>query len=146
DPDNDDRVDWWDLETGLRVPVPGPLGQVTNVLYHDLLPDGVTAWTYASLRADWQDVSELTPWDGRPGGRGGDLAGPGVRPSPRDSSWIQLGADSRTLALARDRTMWLYDVPSRSLRGEVRTTTVSTPFAFHPAGRLMAFVVSKRRV
>src|SRR5262245_8263137 len=107
DPDNDSRVDWWDLETGLRVPVPGPYGEISDVYWHDLLPDGVTAWTYACPRsADYQDLSELSLWDVRTGERVGELMGPGVRRGPRDYSFIQIDADARTLALARKQTVW----------------------------------------
>src|SRR5262249_32378978 len=77
DPDANWTVDWWDLQTGLRLSVPGPLAQARNVLWHTLLPDGVTLLTYvSSTKPDGQHFIEQALWDARTGERLGELTPP----------------------------------------------------------------------
>jgi WD40 repeat protein len=153
DPDEDYRLDWWDLETGLRLPVPGPLGQATNIGWHTLLPDGVTLLTHACSRRTkrWgpqEYLHEVTLWDVRTGERVGNLTGPGLPPSTEGFvRWgPTLSADGRWLGFARDKTIWLYDVPSRSLRQQIETRKLNGVMAFHPNGRLLAAVLSDSQV
>jgi WD40 repeat protein len=148
DPDSDSRVDWWDLEAGLRLPVPGPLGQATNVFWHALLSDGVTVVTCAR---HWKKgrgfTNELTLWEVGTGERIGELAltGPGLWP-PEGILFPHLSSDGRWLAFGHDRTLWLFDVPSRSLRHQIVTRKLNGVLALHPNGRLLACAVSDSQV
>jgi WD40 repeat protein len=129
DPDRGWRLDWWDVDTGLRVPVPAPMGGATNLTFHALLADGVTLLTYSGTRR------ETALWDVRTGER------LGVLPRSPENVYpyhLWLSPDGGTFALARENQLWLYDIPSRSLRHQVKAPRQFQTVAFQPRGRLMA--------
>lgn len=120
------RVGLWNLETGKRLPVPGELGRVKEITYHELLPDGVTLLTYKGSK-------QLILWDFRTGERVGKLT-----PSAFGINPCALAKDGSTFVVGRDNTLWVYDVPSRKLRQKLEAKTEFEELAFHPNGRLVA--------
>jgi WD40 repeat protein len=122
------RVGLWDLRTGERLPVPGALGAAKHITYHHLLPDGVTLLTYHSGSGN-----ELPLWDFRTGERIGELA-----PGASGINPCAPSADGKSFAVGRKSKLWVYDVPSRSLRHQLKFEKDLRELAFHPNGRLLA--------
>jgi WD40 repeat protein len=121
------RLALWDLETGQRLKIPGTLGKASHITHYDLLPDGVTLLTFHT------STSSLPLWDFRTGRRVGELA-----PSKRGINPCSLSKDGGTFVVGRDTQLWVYDVPSRSLRHQLKFEKEFRELAFHPNGRLLA--------
>jgi WD40 repeat protein len=121
------RIGLWNLETGKRLKVPGELGAATHITHHQLLPDGVTLLTYTT--AD----HTLPLWNLKTGKRLGELSpgGHGINP-------CTLSKDGGAFAVGRNKKLWVYDVPSRSLRHQLKFEKDFRELAFHPNGRLVA--------
>lgn len=120
------KVGLWDLATGARLIVPGALGDARGITFHALLADGNTFLTYGA-------GDELALWDFATGEKVGALT-----PSKGGIKPAALSADTNTLAVGRTMELWVYDVPSRSLRHRLKAARAFRVLAFHPDGRRAA--------
>jgi WD40 repeat protein len=121
------RIGLWDLRTGKRLKVPGALGRATHITHHDLLPDGVTLLTYQA------ESNELRLWNLKTGKQIGALT-----PNARAIKPCALARDGATFAVGLDKKLWIYDVPARSLRHQLKFEKDIRELAFHPNGRFLA--------
>jgi|GEM_PF-5004701 len=121
------RVGLWNLETDKRLKVPGPLGNATAITSYELLPDGVTLLTYQT------SGNQLTLWNFPTGEKVGELTptGSGINPST-------LSKDGTTFAVGRRGKLWVYDVPSRQLRHQMKFEKDFRFLAFQPNSALLA--------
>jgi WD40 repeat protein len=139
------RVGWWDLDTGMRVRVPGALGRYSPVAWHALLPDGETLVTYGWYWKNHAVTNELFLWDLRTGRQRAQVWMAGSSGSPRQLP--QLSPDGRTLATVEwGNTLQLYDLPSRSAGKHVQTKRRIGAMAFHPNNWLLALVARRKQV
>jgi WD40 repeat protein len=145
DPDRNYGVDWWDLEAGLRLPMPEPLGSAQNVSWQALLPDGRGLATYGWGWQNHRFRYELALWDLHTGERLARAAVP-EKASTYGFESPRLSPDGRTVAVARGSTVHLYDVPSRSFGRPIEVKRQVGAMAFHPNGRLAALVGSRKQV
>lgn len=141
DPGDRWRLDWWDLQTGERVPVPGPLGRQEDVAWHALLPDG-TLLTCAWRRGDYQVRYDVSLWDLETGERIAEVPMAPVERSPIVGAYEGpcLSPDGRTLVFGHGMALRLFDLPTRSLRGQVETKKRIWRLAFHPNSQWVALV------
>ena len=121
------RIGLWDVETGQRLPVPGPLGDALHITHHELLPDGVTFLTFDS------NSNALALWNFRTGEPLGALT-----PNHQYISPSVLAPDGTTFAVGRNKMLWVYDVPTRSLRHRLAFEKEFRALAFHPNSRYLA--------
>jgi WD40 repeat protein len=122
------RVLAWDLTArAAERTVPGTLGTTRDLTHAEVLPDGTTLLTYHT------GSNALTLWDLGTGEPVGTL-----RPSGRGIRPCALSAGGATFAVGRKKSVWVYDVPSRKLRHELRGEKDVRGVAVRPDGRVVA--------
>ncbi len=119
----------WDLDKRAKLKVPGPLANKQGIWFKQLLSDGKTLLTY---RRGKKEAEVLQLWAFGTGKLIGNLS-----PSPTDLYPCDVSPDASAVAVVRQGQLWVYDIPSRTLRVKNKAKDFGV-VVFHPGGRLLA--------